>query len=171
MELIGFLILFPLLAAVILLFIKNDGARNVVVGASVAIIALASIALVIGNLSTPPVYFDFDSQIVEIICVIISIVIGLVVLWFAYKYKNILAGVLAAIQLVGSLIFDFAFAPNVHVAQGLYIDSLTVMMTFIIGVIGSGICLYALGYMKDHVEHHPEESDRRPFFFFLMFLF
>ncbi|MBQ9021571.1 MAG: NADH-quinone oxidoreductase subunit L [Eggerthellaceae bacterium] len=171
MELIGFLILFPLLAAVILLFIKNDSARKVVVGASAAIIAIASLALVIGNLSTPPIYYEFDSQIVEIICVAISIAIGLVVLWFAYKYKNILAGVLAAIQLVGSLIFDFAFAPNVHVAQGLYLDSLSVMMTFIIGIIGSGICFYALGYMKDHVEHHPDEEDRRPLFFFLMFLF
>ncbi len=171
MGLIGFLILFPLLSALLLFFIKSDTARDAIVVVSVATIVVATLALCIGNLSTPPVYFEFDSQVVEIVCTILSVVIGVIILWFAWKYKNVLAGVLGAIQLVAALIFDFAVAPGVHVEQGLYIDSLSVMMAFIIGVIGSGICLYALGYMKDHVAHHSEEEDRRPLFFALMFLF
>lgn len=171
MELIGFLILFPLLSAVLLFFIKNDNARKAVVGVSVGIIAIATLALCIGNLSTPPVYYEFNSEIVEIVCTLASVVIGAVILYYAWRYKNVLAGVLGTIQLVCALIFDFMFGFSVHVEQGLYIDSLSIMMAFIIGIIGSGICLYALGYMKDHVEHHPDEQDRRPLFFALMFLF
>ena len=39
-----------------------------------------------------------------------------------------------------------------------------------IGIIGSGICVYALGYMRDFQEHEPEGArDRRPTFFALMF--
>lgn len=171
MELIGFLILFPLIAAIILLLIKNDSARVIVVSVSAAVIAVATLILVIGNLSTPPVYFEFDSPIVEVVCTILSVAIGAVILFYAWKYKNVLAGVLGCIQLIASLIFDFAFATSVHVEQGLYIDSLSIMMAFIIGIIGSGICVYALGYMKDHHNEHPEQTDRRPFFFALMFLF
>lgn len=171
MELIGFLILFPLLSALLLLFVRNDTARNAIVGVSAAVIAAVTLVLCIGNLSTPPVYYEFDSSIVEIICTVLSVAIGAVVLWFAWKYKNAFAGALAAIQLVAALIFDFAFAPRCAVEQGLYVDSLSIMMAFIIGIIGSGICVYALGYMKDHHEEHPEQDDRRPLFFSLMFLF
>ena len=41
----------------------------------------------------------------------------------------------------------------------------------IIGIIGSLICVYALGYMKDFHEHHKELQDRRNVFFFIMFVF
>ena len=45
-------------------------------------------------------------------------------------------------------------------------------MTFIIGVIGSGICVYALGYMSDHNKHlRPAQKDHSNRFFALMFLF
>ncbi len=45
-------------------------------------------------------------------------------------------------------------------------------MAFIIGGVGRGICVYALGYMEDFQAHEPEgASDRRPVFFALMFVF
>ena len=57
---------------------------------------------------------------------------------------------LAVVQVVGSLVFDVLFvAHGIEVQYGLYLDSLTLVTTFIIGVVGSGICIYALGYMED----------------------
>lgn len=53
----------------------------------------------------------------------------------------------------------------------MYIDRLSVIMVLIIGIIGTLICVYALGYMKDFQHHHAGEKDRRPWFFFVMFLF
>ena len=44
-------------------------------------------------------------------------------------------------------------------------------MVLILGIVGTGICVYALGYMKDFQAHHPEQKDRRPWFFALMFAF
>ena len=44
-------------------------------------------------------------------------------------------------------------------------------MALIIGVIGGLICIYALGYMREYQAHHAEISDRRPLFFFLLFIF
>ena len=45
-------------------------------------------------------------------------------------------------------------------------------MALINGVVGGGICLYALGYMREYHEvAHREVADRRPLFFALLFIF
>ena len=44
------------------------------------------------------------------------------------------------VQVVGSLVFEFVFAHGIAVTEGLYLDSLSLLMAFVIGVIGSGIC-------------------------------
>ena len=172
MYLLLFLIAFPLLAALLLSLVKADAARNAIAVASGAIIAIASIVTVIVNLNGGAQFFDCSSEVIDYVCLGVSIVIAAVILVFSVKFKNWLAGVLAVVQLAGSLVFDLGFAHKVSVAQGLYVDSLSLLMTFIIGVIGSGICIYALGYMSDFQHHAAEgEKDRRPFFFSMMFLF
>ncbi len=180
MQLISFLILFPLIIAAVLLFVKGDWPRNIIVGVSAGIIAVASIVLAVMYLGAPWIGFEFSSAIVDYICTAIGVVIAVAVIGFGVKYKNYLAVALAAIQVVGSLVFEFGFAHGVHVKTGLYLDSLSIIMALIIGVIGSGICVYALGYMMDfqkHLDEHGEgltelqRADRRPRFFSLMFLF
>lgn len=172
MEMLVFLIAFPLVVAALLLVVRNDQARNAVVYAAAAIIAVASVALVAMNICAPTVMFEVSSSIVDALCMLIGIVIVAVVLAFSVKYRNVWAGVLALVQLVLSLAFELGFAHGVHVEFGLYLDSLSLLMAFIIGVIGSGICVYALGYMNDFQAHEPEGAkDRRPTFFALMFAF
>ncbi len=172
MALLGFLIVFPLVVAAVLLAVRGDGARNVIVGASAVIIGVASVVLVATNLGTPGVYFEFSSVVLDYVCTGVSVVLVGIVLSFAVRYKNLLAGVLALIQLAGALVLEFAFAHEVEVPIGLYFDSLSLLMAFIIGVIGGGICVYALGYMRDFQAHEPADAkDRRPLFFALMFVF
>ena len=172
MAMLGFLIVFPLIVAAVLLVIRNNQARNAIVCASAVIIGVASIALVVQNIGTTGLYFAFSSTTVDLICTIVGVVIAAVILGYAFKYKNIWAGVLAAVQVVLSLVLEVQFAHGVHVEYGLYFDSLSLLMAFIIGVIGSGICVYALGYMEDFQHHEPEGArDRRPTFFALMFVF
>ena len=172
MALIGFLILFPLVVAGILLAVRGDGPRNVIVVASAAIIAVASVALAVDNFGTMYKSFAFSSPIVDYIGTAIGVAIAVTIIAFGVKYKNWLAIVLAVVQVIGSLVFEFGFAHNVHVREGLYVDSLSIIMALIIGIIGSGICVYALGYMMDFQHHEPEGAkDRRPTFFALMFLF
>ena len=173
MTMLGFLIVFPLVIAAILLAVRNNAARNVVVVAASLVIGLASIWLVaVGLNGASPVYFEFSSPIVDGICTIVGIVVAITVICFGAKYKNPLAIVLAVVQLIGSLVFEMNFAHGIEVATPLYYDQLTLLMVFIIGVIGSAICVYALGYMEDFQAHEPEGAlDRRPTFFALMFVF
>ena len=170
---LGFLIVFPLVIAAILLAVRNNAARNVVVVAASLVIGLASIWLVaVGLNGASPVYFEFSSPVIDGICTIVGIVVAITVICFGAKYKNPLAIVLAIIQLIGSLVFELNFAHGVEVTAPLYYDQLTLLMVFIIGVIGSAICVYALGYMEDFQAHEPEGAlDRRPTFFALMFVF
>lgn len=172
MEMLLFLMAFPALIAVLLVLIRNNAARNVIVVAGGLITAVASVICVGINLGCGLVLFDCESTLADALCTLISCVCVVVVLAFAVKYKNVLAGVLGIVQLVVVLFVEFNYAHDMDVAQGLYIDSLTLMMVFIIGVIGSGICIYAIGYMEDFQAHEPEGAkDRRPTFFALMFVF
>lgn len=171
-QLIAFLVLFPLIIAGVLLLVRADWPRNVIVGVSAVAIAVGSIVLAVQFLGGMSVGFEFSSQIVDYIATAIGIIIACVIIAFGVRYDNKLAIVLAVIQLVGDLIFEFFFAHQAHVSVGLYIDSLSIIMALIIGIIGSGICVYALGYMMDFQAHEPEGApDRRPTFFALMFLF
>ncbi len=172
MEMLLFLMAFPALIAALLVLIRNNAARNVIVIAGGAVTAIASIACVCMNLGCGLVLFDCESAFADTLCTAVSCICVVVVLAFAVKYKNVIAGVLGLVQLAVVLFVEFAFAHEMDVPQGLYLDSLTLMMVFIIGVIGSGICIYAIGYMEDFQAHEPEGAkDRRPQFFALMFIF
>ncbi|MCI7504725.1 MAG: hypothetical protein MSA55_01905 [Coriobacteriaceae bacterium] len=171
MQLIGFLIVFPMLAALLLLVIRANAARNAIAYASAAIIAVVTLFVFGTNLGTEAVYFEFSSGAIDIICTLISIAIGVIIIGYAVRYRNIITLVLGIAQLAASLVFEFAFAHGVEVEAGLYMDSLSLIMAFIIGIVGSGICIYAIGYMEDFQAEHADERDRRPVFFAIMFLF
>lgn len=170
--LMGFLVVFPLIVAAALLFVRQEGPRRVIVCVSGVAIALASVVLVVMNLGASCTLFAFESMAIDFICTGISVAIAAVIVWFAVRYKNLWAAVLAGVQVVGTLILEFMFSHGIEVPYSLYFDSLSLLMTFIIGVVGSGICIYALGYMEDFQAHEPEGApDRRPMFFALMFVF
>ena len=172
MILIGTLILLPLVVAILLLLLKQDGVRNALVCVAAAAIAVLSVALAISYLRTGWIPFSYSSEIVNICCTVFSVLLAVAILSFSIKYKNILVTALAVIQLAGSLVFEFVYSKGIEVQQGLYIDSLSVIMALIIGIIGSGITVYALGYMIDFQHHEPEGSkDRRNIFFAIMYLF
>lgn len=172
MELLAFLMVFPLVVAAVLLLVRDDGARKVIVGGSALVIAVASLALVGLYLGAGRVEFAFSSTALTLAFTAVDIALSAIVLGYAVRYKNALAGVLAAVMVVLVLGFELVVAHGIEVPNGFYVDSLTLLMVAVIGVVGSGICVYALGYMKDFQEHEPEGAkDRRPLFFALMFLF
>ena len=182
MQIIAFLILFPLVVAGLLLLVRGDWPRNIIVGISAVVIAVASIVLTVQYLGPGWTGFDFSSQIADYIGCAVGVAFACVVAGFGVKYKNSLVVVLAVVQIIGDVAFEFGFAHQAHVTVGLYVDSLSLVMALIIGIIGSGICVYALGYMVDfqkHLDEHGEvegltelqRKDRRPMFFALMFLF
>lgn len=172
MEYIGFLIGFPLVVAVLLLFIRNNAVRRVFVYGGGIILGVVSIVVVVKYLGTKGEYFTYSNETIDLLCSLIDLVISLIVLAYGIRYKRALAIILAIVQLAMSCVFSFGgFESSVTVEQSLYIDSLSLLMVAIIGVVGSGICIYALGYMEDHHRLHQNVKDRRPLFFALMFSF
>ncbi len=157
MQFISFLIVFPLIVAIALFFIKNEKLRDIVVVAGGAIIAIESIITCIVGFSSGAQYFTMQSGVLDFLGIVVGVAIAAVIIYFGVTYKNKLAIALACVQVAISLVFELGFAHNATVVKGLYYDNFSLLLAFIIGVIGSGICIYALGYMKDFQAHENAE--------------
>lgn len=197
MSTIVFLILFPLIAALILLFTKSDSARRPIVIVSAILIGLFSIVLVAENYGNGLTQFWPIGQSVEILglgfgdarmtwlevsagkaseivgylMMAIEIAIAVVIIFLGIKYKKYFASLLALIQAPIMVWFELTTAHHIDVFNNVYIDNFSMVMVLIIGIIGTLICVYAVAYMKDFQHHHAGEKDNRPWFFFLLFLF
>ncbi len=166
-----FLLLFPLIVAAILLVFRNEKIRSIIVKVSAAIIAIASIYVAIEYIDGGTVFFDFENVIVDYLMLITEIGLGIVIFYLGIKYKKYLVSILALIQTPLMVWFELTKGHDISISNYLYIDALSCIMVLIIGVIGSLITVYAVGYMKDFQKHHEGEPDRRYWFFFLMFVF
>jgi ech hydrogenase subunit A len=148
---------------------------------------VGSILLAANYPASAPWQASANSEVITWITVVIDVLIGAYILTKSIRYRKPLAGTLAVLQVLIILAFEFTIAHDVPVSRDLYIDTLSIIMVLIIGIIGGGICIYALGYMKDfqtHATTHaqaaasdpesvaaPPAKDRRPVFFAVMFLF
>ncbi|MDD2189609.1 MAG: proton-conducting transporter membrane subunit [Eubacteriales bacterium] len=171
MTIVLFLILFPLIAALTLLVFKTDAARDIIVKASSILIAAASIYLAVQYFDSKEEYFEFGNVTLSTLMMVIEICLAIIIFYLGIKNKKYLASVLAAIQTPVMVWFELNIGHSITVVNNLYADRFSIIMGLIIGVIGTSICWYSIGYMKDFQHHHHEEPDRRPWFFFLMFLF
>lgn len=165
-----FMMAAPFIAALILLVVKNDKARGYIAEIAAAIIILSSIWVAYSYLGEPQT-FEFHSEIIDMLMFVAEVILGLVIIYLGVKHKKYAASVLGLVQLCMSLYFEFALKEGIEVERSLYIDDLSIIMVLIIGIIGSLICVYAVGYMRDFQQHHSEEKDRRRWFFFLLFTF
>ncbi len=178
MYAVGFLILFPLIPAIAIAVIPNQRARGIITYFSAAVIMAASIALAAQYLLADTQMIAFESEAVNYALFAVDLFLAGVVLWHGIRRGNALAVILALISIAVVAYLELCVAHNVPVEEGLYIDSFSVIMALIIGIVGSAICIYAVGYMNDFAEHHAggdpvtgENADRRGFFFAIMFVF
>ena len=87
-------------------------------------------------MGAPWVSFEFYSPVADYVCSAVGVLVAAAILYYGVRYRNVWACVLAAVQVVGALVFEFAFAHGIAVTEGLYLDSLSLLMAFIIGVVG-----------------------------------
>jgi ech hydrogenase subunit A len=174
LGIIFFLILFPFVAALVLLLIKSDGPRGIVVIGASIIIAAVSVCLAVLNFKGGGASFAVDESLSEFIgyaMMAIEVILAIVIIVLGVRHRKYLASLLALCQAPVMVWFEFSTGEHIEVANALYIDRLSIVMALIIGIIGTLICVYALGYMKDFQRHSHGGPDRRPWFFFLLFLF
>lgn len=112
MELIASLIVVPVVAALLLLAIKNDRARDVVAIAFAALIALLSIAFAVVFAGPGTYEFALPAEWghpLSLANLAIDFTVATFVVCYAVRYKRPLALGLAALQIVVALWFESPF--------------------------------------------------------------
>jgi ech hydrogenase subunit A len=166
-----FLILFPVVIGLLMLANPKNGIRNGIV--QIAAIAIGAVSLYVGILyfDKNSVYFAFPAEPTSQLMFLIELGLAAFIIYLGVKYRKTLATVLILVQTAMLIFFERTFAGEMHPVQNLFIDQFSIIMSLIIGIIGSLIIVYALGYMDTYHHHHPEIKDRKGIFFFVMFIF
>ncbi|OHD55748.1 MAG: NADH dehydrogenase [Spirochaetes bacterium GWF1_51_8] len=166
-----FLILFPLIPAIVLLLFKSYAVRRLTVIASSVIVSAAAIVTAITFFGKQSFYFEIPSGVINQVLFGIEMAVSVLLLILSIRRKKFIATGLVIIQAAMAVYFEFFSGHHIEVSLNLYIDYLSIIMMIIVAVIGSLINIYALSYMKEYHVHHKEVADRGRFFFFLLYLF
>ena len=179
MGMLGFLIVFPLVAALLCLVLPDGRARDVVVYAGAGVVALASVIVASSHLGGASRYYTYSSEVLSWVFLAVELGLCAYVMWRALTAKRHGVFCLACVQALLVCVLEFGVAGHVAVRHAVYVDTLSAIMALVIGIIGGGICVYAVGYMRDFQRHAEELAerdgkaapDRRNVFFAIMFAF
>lgn len=171
MNEISILILFPILAACVIFFIRNDKVRDVIVRISAILTATLTLIVVIQNFKEGiSLNFQYEKMI-DYIIILVEVLVAVYIIILGIKNKKYVISVLSAIQTSLILWFEFTQKHTIEIQRSIAIDKLSSIMLLVIGLVGSLICIYAVGYMKAYHIHHDKYKNRKNFFFAILFLF
>ena len=169
--LIAILVLFPFAAAIVCLAIRNSRVRAPVIVLSALVLIVSSIVLLPQVLSGGPIEVTLGSGWATTVMVVDFLLIAYF-LYVGIRHRNWLVLLMVALQAIFLPLFEFGLLPHhFDVTPTLYIDTLSVVLCLIISIIGSLICVYAIGYMRNHEHHLKLEKTKQPWFFFFMIMF
>jgi len=171
-TLVPTMILGPFAAGAGLLCLRFDKVRRILVGT--VTVALCCCALALIGLPAPVGLsgFPLDNHHLNLLMLLIEAGMGLYVVYVGIRARHALIVALMLAQAGLMFWFEWTYGSRLEAAHNLFVDKFSVIMALINGVVGGGICLYALGYMREYHElAHRDVADRRPFFFALLFVF
>lgn len=171
MGAITVLVLFPLLAALAVLLVKEDEVRNKIVRVSAGITAVLTLVVVCLFFHKGIAYSYRWETVIDLVMAVVEVVLAAYIITIGIRYKNYAISVLSFLQTAAILCFELTAKSQIEVENAIVFDKLTAIMVVIVGVVGSLICIYAVGYMKTYHIHHTEYEDRKGFFFAVLFLF
>ena len=166
------MILGPIATGAGLLWLKPDLFRKVLVTAITLLVFGGVVALSTYTLPGPWNGLPINHHFLSIAMMVIEGAMGAYVVYVGVRAQKplIVALMLAQAGLMAWL--EWAHGSELVAETNFLVDKFSVIMALINGVVGGGICLYALGYMREYHEvAHPEVADRRPLFFALLFVF
>ena len=170
-QLLSFLIVFPLSIAALAFANRKVAFFGPLVYVGGAVLIFASLMLLNIPLGGKIIMIPAHVSWAEPVMLIGELGISAFLLFLALKRKDIPVSLMVVLSAGGLFWFHFGPGHAAHAEANLFLDLFSVIMGLIVGVIGSLIAIYAVGYMKDFCHHHREVPDRRPFFFGLIFLF
>jgi ech hydrogenase subunit A len=172
MTLVLALVLVPFLAGLVLLCLRADLPRRCVVGLVTAAVCVGSIALACQPAPMDLITLPISRHGIHLGMMIVEALMGLYILYAGLRARHflIVALMLGQGAVMGWL--ESLARSEANAGPALFVDKFSIIMALINGIVGGGICLYALGYMREyHTEAHRDIPDRRPFFFALLFVF
>ena len=178
-HLIPWMVAFPLLAGIVLLFISSDPLRRRAVYAATGVLMAGSVLLAWKSNPNTLVLDASAHRISQAMFILEALIAGYIV-WVTVKARNWLATGLLLAQFLLVAGFEWhemgqpASTTESAVSTAspwMLCDQLSVIMVLVIGIVGGLICIYAPGYMTEFHQQHPEFRDRRPMFFATFFIF
>lgn len=167
-------ILLPLVSGILVFIIRQYHIRGFIV-------ILTAIALIINSIfffKQGPVTYTPEGGIGGISWgMIITVLDYLMLLFYIYaglSLKNWLVLIFALTQIIPLAYWEFGMGASKaleEIKPAFMVDHLAIVMTMVISIIGSLICVFAIRYMYDH-EHHKElEKSRQSRFLFWLVMF
>lgn len=165
----------PVLAAVLVYALRNGLCRGAIVVGTTAVLAASSVLMAVegafGLGAETMLGINTDSLLM-----LLDFALMIIILLLGLRLANWKIFGLAVAQIVGMLYVKgmFGFGATLPLKQpmfNMFADNLSLVMVLVISLVGSLICIYALGYMRNHEEHLHLEKSRQPRFFFYMLLF
>ncbi|SHE28588.1 ech hydrogenase subunit A [Thermoanaerobacter uzonensis DSM 18761] len=163
-------VLFPIIAGIIVLFLRQSSIRKVFIATSLGVIVLLSlimlVTLKVPDIFNSPAYYNGMDLAIKIG----DFALLFYVLYISFKIKEWRATFFAVLQLVPLIYFEF-FMLKEHEVAMFFVDELSIIMNLIISIVGSLIAIYAFGYMDHHEEEKHVSPTRQPRFFAIILVF
>ncbi len=172
MDWVTFLILFPLIPAVLLLIFRSYFLQKWIVLLSSALIAIGAIALACQYMGGKGTYLIIESSVADNFVTVGEIIIACVFLYVCRKLpiKKYWILLVVIIQYAPVIFYDIS-GRIPETTRYIYIDDLSVIMGLIIAIVGTLIAVYTVPYMKLYHEENPQFKDHRHHFIAAIFLF
>jgi ech hydrogenase subunit A len=169
-ELLLFLILFPLIPAILLRYVWNERLSGLVVTVGAGICAIGSILLLVTT-GQKQEFFTVPIPGIAILMLTLEVLIAGYLISISLKAKQYIITAFVLLQLILIGLAEWLGLVDHGIIPDLLTDQFSAIMAVIIGLIGGLICIYALGYMREYQAHHADLPDKRPQFFAILFLF
>jgi ech hydrogenase subunit A len=172
-SLVVFLVAFPLAVGGLLLVVGDARLRNTIVVPACVVIAAASVGTAIAFGNGEAVFFGLPGGLEPGSAVLLlEMAIAAFVIGVGIQHRRWLPPVLAVAQLAIAAWLELGgHLPAADPDRLFWFDRLSMVMVLVVGIIGTLICIHALGYMRDYQRSHPLIRGRRTSFFFLLFVF
>ena len=169
---IPFLIIFPFLVSILMFTIRVNKVRNTIAYASAGVIMTVTVAMVIqwiaGGCQSMDLYYH--THHIDMLMLAAVVLLMFLVTYLCFKHKRRIISLLSIIPTIMIVNLELN-GPELATIAHIHVDRLAMLMCVIIGVVGSLIVIYSVGYMHGYHHLHVEFEDRRHYFFMLLFIF
>lgn len=172
-NLIFALISLPFVSALLLSIFKSNTVRQAVTYlSSAALIGMAvTFAVKFFKGGSASLGFLTETPVINHCMLAVEAFLMVLVIVLSIKYRKIYISLLSVAQTALMFWYELGGYEPENGGYKMYVDQLTVIMVLIIAIVGTLITVYACGYMKDYHNHHKEFTDRRRYFFSLLYVF